>query len=116
MTGFLVQSTEDEEIRLTSTLDKILNIAEIISLDKEIIITAYNERKSKSLGIQDSIVYASFVKHLKVMKVQNNCLINKNSSDFDDPDIINELKQHDCKVLFKFKDGLGYIKSELNLN
>ena len=39
--------------------------------------------------------------------------ITKNSKDFANPDIENELTTHHCQFLTKFADGLGYIRSQL---
>lgn len=110
MTGFFVKSIEEEELRLNNTFKEILDVAEIIPLDREVIVSAYDYRKSKSLDPQDSIVYASVIKHLSSSTETTNCFINKNSSDFDDPDIIEELKKYNCEVLFNFGKGYQYIK------
>ena len=41
------------------------------------------------------------------------CFITKNSRDFVNPDIENELKAYNCRLLTKFADGLGYVRSRL---
>ena len=41
------------------------------------------------------------------------CFINKNAKDFLIPQIEEEFSDHDCKLLGKFSDGLGYIRSVL---
>jgi len=41
------------------------------------------------------------------------CFITKNSKDFVNPDIENELGTYTCRLLTKCGDGLGYIRSRL---
>jgi hypothetical protein len=41
------------------------------------------------------------------------CFITKNSKDFVNPDIEHELETHTCRLLTKFVDGLGYVRSRL---
>jgi len=63
---------------------------------------------------QDSIVYASVLDHMESSESTSKCFLNRNSKDFDDPDIVETLRKHGCKMLFRFDHGHGYITSQLS--
>jgi hypothetical protein len=58
----------------------------------------------------DAAVYASIIEDLPGRQGLK-CFLNRNSKDFDIPDIENELMQHKCKMIPSFKHGVGYIHS-----
>lgn len=115
-TDLLLRSGEEEKQRLDGTLERILQTVEVIPIGLSIIRDAIKFRKSsdKSSGLspQDSIVYASTLDHLTTASEELRCFITKDS-DFVNPDIENELTAHHCKLLTKFEDGLGYVRSQL---
>ncbi len=103
VTGLLVRSGEEEEQKLQQTLNRILKVAEIIPLEAEILTFSAKFRETLKLAPQDSIIYASVFQHLTVSKSKEiSCFLNKNSRDFDDPDIVDTLNDYNCKVLFRF--------------
>jgi predicted nucleic acid-binding protein len=114
VTAFLIRSQEEEKERLRDTLSRLLKIAEVIPLSSEIVSSAITYQTQHDLSPQDSIVYASVLAHLSTSSSTSKCFLNKNSKDFDDPDIVNTLSGHGCKVLFSFDDGYGYIKSQIS--
>lgn len=61
LTGLLVRSNEDEKQRLDETLDRILNVAQLISITASTVRLAINFQRNRSLDPQDSIVYASVI-------------------------------------------------------
>jgi len=123
ITNRLIQSGEEEKGRLDSSVSRILEIATVVPIERELIKGAIEFQKTRNLSPQDSIVYASVLSHLSnvqyeefeqpVLKdvVEPKCFITKNSKDFANPDIYAELKAFDCKLLTRFSDGLGYAKS-----
>ncbi len=66
-------------------------------------------RRQYSLSPQDAIVFASVVGHLGQNSSAGSCFLNKNSRDFDNPDIVDALKQYNCKMIPKFDDSYRYI-------
>lgn len=58
---------------------------------------------------QDAIVLASVLGHLEDHHPAGSCFLNRNSKDFDDPDIRERLEALGCKFFSKFEDGLRYI-------
>jgi predicted nucleic acid-binding protein len=113
LTNLLLRSGEEEKRRLDEALDRILRIAEVIPIGLSTIRSAIALQRSRSLAPQDSIVYASILAHLAETSEDLRCFITKNSKDFVNPDIENDLATHTCRLLTKFGDGLGYVRSRL---
>lgn len=113
LTNLLIASGEDEKRRLDKTLEKILETVEIIPIGLSIIKDAIKLQDSLDLSPQDSIVYASIRDHLTKVSDEPRCFITRNSKDFANPDIENELKGYNCKLLTKFADGLRYVRNQL---
>lgn len=112
LTNLLFRSGEEERHRLDQTLKTVLDIARIIPTEERTISEALTLQKSRSLGPQDSIVYASVLLHLRRRSnTTPNCFITKNSKDFLNPDIEDDLAEYDCKLLTTFNNGLGYVRS-----
>ena len=114
VTVLLIRSVEEEKQRLYQTRDRILNVAEIIPLSAEILISAAKFQTTLALSPQDSIVYASVLHHLNTSEAVKKCFLNRNSKDFDDPDIVQSLENYGCKMLFSFASGYNYIQSHIN--
>lgn len=116
VTGFLVRSQEEEKERLRSAIERLLKVSEVISLDSQILTSARKYQIDHDLSPQDSIVYASVLKHLsKSTATTKKCFLNRNSKDFDDPDIEDALNSYGCKMLFSFDNGYGYIHSLMDV-
>ena len=114
ITAFLIRSTEEETARLASTVNEVLAIANVIPLTKDVLTAAMTLEKEHGLRPQDSIVYASIVADLEKTDAGDKCFLNKNSKDFDDPDIVAALTARNCTLLARFESGLGYIQSQLS--
>ena len=113
VTGFLIQSQEEEKTRLRSTIERLLAVTEIIPLNAQILSSAIKYQLDHDLSPQDSIVYASVLQHLGGSSTATKCFLNRNSKDFDDPDIEDALSKYGCKMLFSFINGYGYISSQV---
>lgn len=108
--SILVQSSNDEELRLVDVLNRVLKIATIIPLEAETIVASARYRVTYSLEPQDSIVLSSVLHHLSLTDSAESCFINKNKRDFDDFDIGQSLVAMRCKMLFNFDSGYNYIR------
>lgn len=115
ITKTLLQSGEQEKERLDDALNRILETAVVVPIEREIIKNAIDLQKTRNFRLpQDSIVYASVLSHLANTSTEElKCFITKNSKDFANPDIYTDLESYNCKLLTKFSDGLGYTKSRL---
>ncbi len=109
----LFESGEEEKRRLDRTLNLILRSARLIPMDITTVSKSLELQKTRSLEPQDAIVYASVLDHLTRRPRGPGCFITKNSKDFLNPDIEEDLAGYDCKLLTNFKDGLGYVRSRL---
>ena len=75
--------------------------------------SAITYQTSLDLSPPDSIVYASVLHHLSTTTPAKSCFLNRNSKDFDDPDIVDELDGYNCKMLPRFDSGHKYIQSQI---
>ena len=114
LTNLLRSSNIDELDRLNKTLERILQTVEVIPTGSSTIRKAITFQKSRDLGPQDSVIYASILEHLGTASKKSSCFITKDK-DFASPDIENELKNYNCKLLTKFANGFGYIRNQLQL-
>jgi predicted nucleic acid-binding protein len=107
--GLLARTSQDEDQRLHHTLDRLLQIADVIPLEATIVAEAAQSRVAYELDPQDALVFASVSRHLAAASDTDNCFINRNRRDFDNPRIQVVLLQMGCRLLFNFDDGYGYI-------
>lgn len=114
ITSTLISSGEEEKQRLDATLIRILDCSELIPIQPSTIRRALDAQTTFSLSPQDSIVYASVLQHLELSVFDNKCFLNKNSKDFLNPDIEEGLRQHDCRLITHFAQGLQFIHNELS--
>jgi predicted nucleic acid-binding protein len=115
ITRLLIQSLEDDKRRLDETLSRVLAIAEIIPLSNDVVTKAVRHRELFGFGYQDSLVYSSVMAHLELEASVQSCFVNRNSKDFDDPDIIEKLESKNCKMLFGFERGSEYVSGLLRM-
>lgn len=114
ITNLLIRSGEEEKHRLNKTLEKILQTVEVIPIDLSTIRASIKLQKCRNLSPQDALIYASILDHLEKKESDSfGCFITKNSKDFANLDIENDLAAHNCKLLTRFADGLGYVRSRL---
>ncbi|MGB6295984.1 MAG: hypothetical protein WBF90_07330 [Rivularia sp. (in: cyanobacteria)] len=112
-TAFLVSSQQEQKQRLDAVIEKILKVCQIIPLTAEILTAAIKYQSEYNLEPQDSIVYASVLEHMRKSDERQRCFLNRNSKDFDDPDIKESLNLYDCLMLFRFDNGISYVKRQL---
>lgn len=114
LTDLLIRSGEKEKNRLDETLERILQTVEVIPIDLSTIRASITLQKSRNLSPQDALIYASILDHLGKEKSDSfDCFITKDSKNFANPDIKSDLAKYNCKLLTKFVDGLGYVRSRL---
>ncbi len=111
--NLLIRSTEDEMRRLEDVRLGLIEVAETVPLNSEILKSSAEYQKVHDLSPQDAIVYASVLYHLKQTKPETACFLNKNSKDFDDPDISEMLERYRCKLLSRFDHGHQFINDKI---
>jgi predicted nucleic acid-binding protein len=112
--SLMVQSNEEERHRFIQCRDRLLNIGEIVALNANILIEAASYETTYDLTPQDALVYASVIGHLRHEQPQQAYFLNRNSKDFDSPDIIDELRQFNCRMIPRFDSGYSFLQSQLS--
>lgn len=109
----MVQSNEEERQRFIEYRDRLLKIGEVIPLNANTLIEAASCELTYDLTPQDALVYASVMDHLQQNYPQQSCFLNRNSKDFDNPDIVDELRELNCRVIPRFDSGYSFLNSQL---
>jgi len=107
--NLLSQSILDEKQRFNQFLLRILDIAEVIPLTADILRVGEQSESLHRLRPQDAIVYASVINHLRQSITSESCFLNRNSHDFDTPNILQELTQYNCRMIPLFDQGYHFI-------
>ncbi|MGI2904767.1 PIN domain-containing protein [Tolypothrix sp. VBCCA 56010] len=110
----LVQSNEEERKRFVEYRERLLKIAQIIPLTADILTEAAACESPYDLSPQDALVYASVITHLRQRSPAAACFLNRNSKDFDSPDIVDELNRLNCRMIPRFDQGYAFIQSRLS--
>jgi predicted nucleic acid-binding protein len=113
ISSLIVQSSEEEQHRFIQCRERLLQIGEIVSLTTDVLIAAADCENIYDLSPQDAIVYASVIDHLRLHQPRQACFLNRNSKDFDTPEIVNELNQLNCRMIPRFDHGYSFLKSQL---
>ncbi len=114
ITRLLIQSNEEEQQRFIQYRARILRTAHIIPLTAAILVQATNYEEPYGLGLspQDALAYASVIEHLHESQPTNACFLNRNSKDFDNPDIVDELAQSNCRMIARFDQGYSFMQAQ----
>lgn len=110
LTALLIDSADEEAKGLELVRARLLKVAEIIPLEAKILVAAMRYQREHDLLPQDAVVYASVLADLDQFAPTRSCFLNRNSKDFDDPDIVEELKRKNCKLLPRFDSGYDYVQ------
>jgi predicted nucleic acid-binding protein len=109
----LVTSSEEEIQRWKSTRSRIAAAAELIPFDAGVLASAIAVEDRYDLSTPDAVIYASVRDHLDRVRPPQSCFLNRNTADFDDPDMVSELSAFGCKMLPHFDRGLAYVQAIL---
>lgn len=113
LAAVLIRSTERERKGLERTIEVMLKTAHLIPLDSGIFHQAGGIQVGLDMSAQDSIVLASIVSHLANTTPAESCFLNRNTKDFDDPNVREMLDEFGCKFFGRFDEGLHYIEAWL---
>ncbi len=109
-----IQSNEEEQYCFNQCRERFLKIGEIVALTADIISEAASYETIYDLSPQDALVYTSVIDHLRRYQPKQACFLNRNSKDFDSPDIVSELNRFNCKMIPQFDDGYSFLQSQLS--
>ena len=114
LVAVLIKSAERERSGLKGAIERMLKTAEVIPLDADMFYRANSVRFALDMSAQDSIILASVIHHLEETKPLESCFLNRNTKDFDNPDVRDDiLGEFGCKFFARFDDGLRYIEARL---
>jgi hypothetical protein len=88
-------------------------MAQVIPLEASVLEAATRYQVDHDLSPQDALIYAAVLAHLKQSSAPESCFLNKNSKDFDDPDLVEELHTYNCKLMPRFDTGYQFILSRM---
>lgn len=111
-TALLLDSAAEEIQRLEGIRSRLLACASLIALEASVLSTAAQQEARHGLSAKDAVVYASVLSHLGAQEGTSSCFLTRDA-DFDDPDIVTELKTHRCKLIPRFDAGLSYLSASL---
>jgi predicted nucleic acid-binding protein len=114
LTALLIDSADEEAKRLEETRSGLSRTAEIIPLDRAILEIATRYQVAHDLSPQDALVYAAVLSYLTQSGAPESCFLNKNSRDFDDPDLVEELNTYNCRLLPRFDIGYQFILGRIS--
>jgi predicted nucleic acid-binding protein len=106
----IVQSNEEERNRFIQYRERLLNVAEIVPLNTEILKEAASSETIYDLTPQDALVYASVIHHLQIYQPLQACFLNRNFKDFNTPEIVDALKKFNCRMIPRFDDGYSFLQ------
>jgi hypothetical protein len=112
--GLILASGESEREGLRRTIHEICGSAHIIPLDSSIFESAPRFEKDLDLSAEDSLVFASIMKHLSETNPPESCFLNRNTKDFDNPSVREILDSRLCKFVGGFDEGLGFVRARLS--
>ncbi|MYE00379.1 MAG: PIN domain-containing protein [Alphaproteobacteria bacterium] len=107
------ESAEEDNRSLNRTCSRILDIADSISLDSEVLKSADSYRRQYRFSPQDAIVYASVLSHLDNCHSSMSFFVTRDR-DFIDPDIASELQRYNCTLLSNFGHAYRVIRRSLS--
>lgn len=113
LSSIIAQSNEEESKRFALYRKKLLAITEIIPLTASILSDAVKAEMALNLSGQDALVYASIIDHARQHGESVSCFLNKNTKDFDAPDIVSELATYNCQLIPRFDHGVSYVNEQL---
>lgn len=129
ITAFMATTGDDERKRLDAVLAEIYAHSTVLPLDAAAAAEVPHLARSRGLGPQDALVYASVLSRLSAdaatfptaptergpgggAPAATHCFVTRDD-DFADDDIRTDLAALDCKILRSFEDGLGYVTARL---
>ena len=109
----LAESLETESKQLDDVKQKILATAELLPLDASVLAKGSDYQNKYDLSAQDAVVYASIRTKLEGDHAVESCFISRDSGDFDDPDLRQDLAALNCKYFASFVAAIQFIEHSI---
>ncbi len=111
---FLTQSAQEDTENFELVRTRLLDSADVVSLDAKVLKDASNFEEEYGISRQDAIVYSSVISHLRQREIQQSYFLNRNSKDFDDINVLEQLSKFHCRLITQFDDGYRAIVNSLD--
>ena len=109
LTDILINIAQEEATSLDGTIARLIDCADVVPLDGDVMRRSGESQAAHGLSPQDSLVYASVVHDLAQVRDRQSCFLNRNTRDFDDQNIVDELHDYNCTLLPRFDAGHRFI-------
>ncbi|MYC83781.1 MAG: PIN domain-containing protein [Acidobacteria bacterium] len=113
LTALLINIADEETNNLEQVRSRLMNSASVLPLDSSVLAVSTQYQRKHGFSPQDALVYSSVLCHLEQVRTPQSCFLNRNSKDFDDQNIVEELGSFNCVLLPRFDHGYGYILNAL---
>ena len=114
MTALLIKLANEEEMRLEDVRSRLMRITEVIPLDASVVsVAAMQYQQTHGFSTQDALVFSSDLSHLERVSAPQSCFLNRDSKDFDNQIVVEQLNGYDCKLLPQFDSGHDFILNAL---
>jgi predicted nucleic acid-binding protein len=113
LASLLIRSADQERDGFQRVVGGLLRTAEVIPLDGGIVTAGGELQTAFAMSGQDAIVLASVLQHLERTTPNESCFLNRNSRDFDDPDVRERLDRFGCRFFARFDHGCQFILASL---
>lgn len=109
--ALLVRSAQEAAVRFDGVVDRLARVAQLLPLTASVFDEVGRVRAAYELQFPDAIVLACVMSDLD--GARPSCFLNRNTEDFDDPQIVDALAARSCKMLGSFANGLQYVLANL---
>jgi len=109
----LTTSTQDEEARFRSCVNRLIAAARLVPLTSEVLKLSHSWQNKSGLKLPDSVVLASVTFDLQESQHDAACFVTRDKGVTEDPDIRNHLHSLKCELKHRFAAGLGYVRAHM---
>jgi predicted nucleic acid-binding protein len=111
----LLRAEQEASKRFLDVRTKLLDVARMVVIDGSVLRAASELTTQLDLELPDALFLASVLGDADEQPLPS-IFINRNTKDFDDPDVKARLRRVACDLVGKFDDGLARVKSVLAKN
>lgn len=111
----LLRAEQETSRRFLEVRTRLLDVARMIAIDDRALRAASLLATQLGIELPDALMLASVLGDADEHPSQS-IFINRNTRDFDDPEVKARLRSVSCDLVWKFDDGLARVKSVLAKN
>jgi hypothetical protein len=108
----LLRADQEAARRFSEVRASLLDVARMISIGTEVLQRASMLVAELDLELPDAVMLAAVLGDAASQPAPS-VFLNRNTRDFDDPDIKKRLQDVNCTIVWTFHDGLARVKSAL---